>query len=319
MIPTWILALGVAVLVLGTAYGIRSQINGLLGFGGAAPGTVSARPHLWWYVDDSQVNARHWLDWGTRASTEPNEPYLKLCQRRAVELWGADFVVQPIVGRHAAITQLQAAGVAIPEGADRCPPSLWMPWCRAAFLKAQGGLWLDGSVLPVGRGDEMRRRIVGADALVFGTDPDEGLSSAEPESAPAAGRCAGWAAMPAHPVWVGMERDLGALIAAGDQSWGSPDARRALRHLWDKHCSGIVRIDRKAEVSRDHYGRRLELETLLGATEWQEGSLEGGLWVPLPDGRDGLERASPWLWFTRMSEDQIRESDFVWAKWATRS
>jgi hypothetical protein len=36
----------------------------------------------------------------------------------------------------------------------------------------------------------------------------------------------------------------------------------------------------------------------------------------LPDGRDGLERASPWLWFMRMSEEQIAESNFVWAKWS---
>ena len=77
-------------------------------------------------------------------------------------------------------------------------------------------------------------------------------------------------------------------------------------------------VDRRAEVSRDQYGRRLELETLLGETDWPEGSLEGGLWVPLPEGRDGLERASPFLWFTRMSVDQIREAEFNWARWATK-
>lgn len=318
MVPLWILTLGLAVLVLGVAYGVRNQINGLLGIGGAAPGSVSTRPTIWWYVDDSQVNARHWLDWGTRSSTEPNEPYLKICQRRALSLWSSDFVVTPVIGRHAAIQRLQAAGVAIPEGADRCPPSLWMPWCRAAFLKAHGGLWMDGSVLPLASGSVLRQRLAGADALAFGSDPDEGLSAAE-QTAPAAGRCAGWAAMPAHPVWSGMERDLAALIAAGDQSWGAAEARRALRSLWDKHCSGVLRVDRKAEVSRDRYGRRLELETLLGATEWQEGDMEDGLWVPLPDGRDGLERARPWLWFTHMSEEQIAEAKFVWARWATKA
>ncbi len=123
----------------------------------------------------------------------------------------------------------------------------------------------------------------------------------------------------AHPVWSALERDLAALIAVGDQSWSAPEARHSLRWLWDKHCSGTMRVDRKAEVSRDRYGRRLELDVLLGQTEWVDGSMEGGLWVPLPDGRDGLERASPWLWFTRMSEEQIRESDFVWARLATRS
>jgi hypothetical protein len=113
-----------------------------------------------------------------------------------------------------------------------------------------------------------------------------------------------------------MERDLRAIIAAGDQSWGASVARRSLRWAWDKHCSGST-IDRKAEVSRDIYGRRLELETLLGGSIWPSGSKEEGFWVPFPDGRDGLDRASIWKWFTRMSETQIRESQFVWAKWAS--
>jgi hypothetical protein len=315
MVPAWIWMVALIVLVLGAAYGIRNQVRGLLGFrsDGVA---VPTMPTVWWHVDDSQVNARHWLDWQDRGTNEPNEPYLQICKAKAERLWGGEFVVQPVIGRLAAIRRLEAAGFPVPEGSDRCPPALWMPWCRAAFLKQFGGLWLDGSVLPMATGTELRRRLGDASVLTFGVDPDEGLSSAEEGSAPAAGRCAGWAAAPGHPMWAGMERDLGALIAAGDASWSAPAARRSLRHLWDKHCSGVTRIDRVAEVSRDRYGRRLELETLLGETEWPTGSVEGGLWVPLPDGRDGLERASPWLWFLRMSPEQIRESEFVWARWA---
>jgi hypothetical protein len=153
--------------------------------------------------------------------------------------------------------------------------------------------------------------------MMFGTDADEGLSDTRGSLA-AAGHSAGWAATPGHPVWRGLERDLHALIDEGPQSWSAPEARRSLRYLWDKHCSGVIGVDRKAEVSRDRYGRRLELDTLLGETDWPEGSREGGLWVPLPEGRDGLERASPWLWFTRMSVDQIREAGFVWSRWATK-
>jgi hypothetical protein len=153
--------------------------------------------------------------------------------------------------------------------------------------------------------------------MTFGSDPDEGLSASE-DTAPAAGRSAGWASIPNHPMWSGLQRDLGLLIGQGPASWSAPEARRALRTLWDKHCSGITRVDRTAEVGRDKYGRRLELDTLLGQTEWVDGSLEGGVWVSWPDGRDGLERAVPWQWFTRLSVEQIRESNFVWAKWATR-
>jgi len=228
-------------------------------------------------------------------------------------------VVEPVIGRTAALARLAEAKekVEIPPDVIRAPPALWMPWCRAAFLSAFGGLWLDGSVLPVGSGVDLRDRCIGKDALTFGTDPEEGLSDTKGSQA-AAGLSAGWAATPGHPVWRGLLRDLNGLIAEGAQSWSAPEARRSLRYLWDKHCSGTVGVDRRAEVSRDQYGRRLELETLLGETDWPEGSLEGGLWVPLPEGRDGLERASPFLWFTRMSVDQIREAEFNWARWATK-
>jgi hypothetical protein len=321
MIPMWIFGVGIAVILLGSAWVVRNNVNGLLGFGGAAAsGARSGKPTIWWIVDDSQVNSRQWLDWGNRSTREPNEPYLKICLARANAQWGDSFVIEPVIGRLAALQRLESAGVTVPAGADRSPPALWMPWCRAAFLSRFGGLWLDGSVLPVTdvTGSVLRGRLTGADALTFGSDPDEGLSAAE-QTEPAAGRSAGWAAVPGHPMWSGLERDIGALIGEGDQSWGAPEARRALRTLWDNHCSGVTRVDRRAEVSRDQYGRRLELDTLLGQTDWPEGSTEGGLWVPLPDGRDGLERASPWLWFTRMSEEQIRESEFVWARWATRA
>lgn len=317
MIPAWIYALGIAVLVLGVAYGVRNQVRDLLGFGGhaVALGAAGGRPTIWWYVDDSQVNAREWLDWENRSTREANEPYLKICQARAMALWGDSFVIEPVIGRAAAIRHLQDAGV--PADAVKAPPALWMPWCRAAFLAKFGGLWLDGSVLPVGSGVDLRDRCIGRDAMMFGTDAEEGLSDTRGSLA-AAGLSAGWAATPGHPVWRGLERDLRALIEEGAQSWSAPEARRSLRYLWDKHCSGVVSVDRKAEVSRDQYGRRLELDTLLGETDWPTGTREGGLWVPLPEGRDGLERASPWLWFTRMSVEQIRESDFVWARWATK-
>ena len=325
MIPAWIYAVGAVVIVLGVAYGIRSQIRGLLsglGLGGfelgeGAAGGAGGKPRIWWFVDDSQANSHVWLDWGNRDTTEPNEPYLKICQARARALWGHEFEVVPVIGRGAALRRLKEAGVIVPDGADRCPPYLWMAWCRAAFLSALGGLWMDGSVLPMADGSTVLRRISGADALTFGVDPNEGLSGAE-ATLPAAGPSAGWAARPAHPVWSGLARDTGALIGAGAQSWGAPEARRSLRRLWDKHCSGTVRADRVAEISRDQYGRRLELDVLLGSSEWQNGTTKDGLWVPLPDGRDELSRAVAWRWFELLSVEEIRESEFVWARWATR-
>ena len=313
MIPAWILAAGVIVLVLGLSYGVRNQVSDMT--------TLSiSKPKIWWYVDDSQPNTKEWLSFEDRATREPNSPYLKLTLRRAHQLWSADFDIVPVIGRQAALLELFGK-TRIPEDVERTPPALWMAWCQSAFLSAHGGLWIDGSVLPIGTGPDLAARLVGHTALTFGSDPDEDLVAAEQQGrgSPAAGRSAGWAAVPGHPMWVGLERDVAETVELGPQSWSAFEARRALRHLWDKHCSGVAAVDRKAEVSRDRIGKRLGYEDLFDLTEWPSGSTEGGLWVPLPFGRDGLERASTWLWFTRLSEQQIVESDFFWSRLATRA
>jgi len=313
MVPTWIYALAVIVLVLGSAYGVRNQIHGMIGVGSHGLG---GNPTIWWCVDDYQVNTKEWVSFEDRATREPTEPYLRLCLRKARERWGGYFDVQPLIGRRAALARLNEAQAPIPAGVERVPPALWMPWLRATTLAYLGGLWVDGSVLPFGSGAELRRRLHG-DVLTFGADADEELASAAQDGqGPAAGRSAGWAMVPGHPMWVGLAADISAVVAEGDQSWSSFEARRSLRFLWSKHCSGMTRVDRKAEISRDAYGKRLNYEDLFELTEWPTGSTEQGLWVPLPDGRDKLEMASPFLWFTRMSEAQILESDFLWARFA---
>jgi hypothetical protein len=321
MVPMWILTLAIVVLVLGGAYGVRNQINGLVGLGlGLSPVTSIGLPTIWWYIDDSQVNTKQWMSFEDRATREPNEPYLKLCLKKAERKWSNEFKIVPVIGRAAALSHLKKAGASVPEGVERCPPALWMAWVRCAFLAHLGGLWLDGSVLPMGSGLELRRRL-SDQVMTFGADADEELASAVQEGAgsPAGGRSAGWAAAPGHPMWVGLTRDIGAVVAAGDPSWSSFEARRSLRTLWDKHCSGMTRVDRAAEVSRDKYGKRLNYEDLFEKTEWQTGTTDHGLWVPLPDGRDKLEQTSAFLWFTRLSEEQIAESEFVWAQLATRA
>lgn len=283
---------------------------------------MNGKPTIWWYVDDSQSNTKEWMSFEDRATRMPTEPYLKVCLKKAQAMWSSEFTVVPVIGRDAAIEHLKKAGANIPDGAMIVPPHLWMAWARCAFLAHLGGLWLDGSALPVGSGVELRRRLMNDSVLTFGADADEELAASlvnekdGGEGSPAAGRSAGWASVPGHPMWMGLANDIGAVIQAGDQSWSSFEARRSLRFLWDKHCSGMTRVDRKAEVSRDMYGKRLNYEDLFEKTEWPTGSVAGGLWVPLPNGREKLEMASPFLWFTRLSEAQIAESDFLWAKFA---
>ena len=163
----------------------------------------------------------------------------------------------------------------------------------------------DGSVLPTGTNAQLNQHLAGKDVLAFGVDPEDDTM---------AGPSAGWSAQPHHPAWAGLERDLRATINAGDQSWSAAECRKAARYAWDRHAVGIIPIDRKAEASRDAYGRRLELDTLLTESEWTYGTTKDSLWLPLPDGRDKLERATPFLWFLRMSEQQIFEGNFYWSK-----
>jgi hypothetical protein len=319
-VPSWIFGIAIAVAVIGGIYGMRN--NGFVD-NGAIPTAIIGKPTIWWYVDDNQVNVKHWLSFEDRATREPTEPYLKVCLKRAQEKWSGDFQVVPVIGREQALAHLKKVGAPVPEGAERCPPALWMAWIRCAMLAHLGGLWMDGSVLPIGTSTELRRRLSNDNALTFGSDPDEELVSQTDvqvnatQSGAAAGTSAGWASVPGHPMWVGLTRDISKVIASGDPSWTAFEARRALRSLWDKHCSGMTRVDRSAEVSRDQYGKRLNNEDLFEKTEWPSGSTKGGLWIPLPNGRDKLEMASAFLWFTRLSEEQIAESEFLWAKWAS--
>lgn len=270
-------------------------------------------PILWWYVDDGEANTKSWASFEDRATYEPVEPYLALCLDKAKLLWGSSWDIRPIIGRRAALAIVQDP----PPGVIRTPPSLWNAWLRATLLAQQGGLWLDGSVLPLATGEILRQRVRGHEVLTFGTDPDEALATASTESkgAPAAGGSAGWSAKSGHPLWTGLSAAIGSVVASGPPSWSAFDARRALRSLWDKHCAGATSVDREAELSRTPHGRQLDYVDLFTTSEVYVDASRA-LWIPLPEGRNALERKTAYLWFTRLSKQQIEESDFFWSRMA---
>jgi hypothetical protein len=311
----WFLYLGVLLLVLGgILYFIRSTNTKT---------ASDSRPVIWWYVDDGEANTKSWASFEDRGTYDPIEPYLSLCLDRARRLWGQEWNIRPIIGRRAALALLTSDAddkklkkIEPPHDVIRTPPALWMAWFRTTLLAQRGGLWLDGSVIPLCSGSTLLQRVSDT-VLTFGSDPDEALSTAAltgPQS-PAAGNSAGWAAAPGHPMWSGLSTAIAAVVAAGPPSWSAFDARRSMRKLWDTHCASVTQIDRKAEVSRTPYGRRLNYVDLFDRTEVDVDITEA-LWCPLPNGRDALERATPYLWFTRLSKEQIMESDFWWAKMA---
>lgn len=305
MITTAIIGVFVIIIVTGSLYGLSSL---------QATKKSSGLPVLWWYVDDGEANTKSWASFEDRATYEPVEPYLSLCLDKARGLWSQSWEIRPLIGRRAALAVVKDP----PAGVIRTPPSIWTEWLRATLLAQQGGLWIDGSVLPLASGETLLQRVSGHDVLTFGTDPDEALSTASQESkvgAPAAGGSAGWAAKPGHPMWSGLSASIAAVIASGPPSWSAFDARRAMRTLWDKHCAGVTLVDRKAEVSRSPYGRLLDYVDLFVTSEVTVDT-RSALWLPLPEGRHSLDRKTAYQWFTRLSKQQIAESDFFWARMA---
>ena len=264
------------------------------------------RPVLWWYVDDVESNARQWLDFGNRDSREPNEPYLEICWDRANKLWGREFQLTRIVGRKQLLKSLNTKSFSWPT-VNTCPPSLWMAWSRASLLSEFGGLWMDGSVLPFSTEENtLLARVEPHAALAFGTDSDS-RQGGEP------GSSAGWARAAGDSTWTAQANMLTSQINAGPETWTAFLANGGIRRMWS---DTNIQIDRSAEISRDKFGRRLELETLLTESVWNDGTEANGLWVPWPRGRDELTRASTYGWFLRSSAAQIFDGNYLWAQWA---
>jgi hypothetical protein len=269
MIPAWILVLAVVVLGAGAAYNIRiqEQVEDV------------TKPVIWWHVDDLP-DTKQWRSFEDRRLPH-GTPYLTVCLRKAQQLWGEDFTIIPVMGRADALERIRAAGGAIPEWVAEASPVLWIMWVRPAMLAALGGFWVDGSVLPVASGLELRRRTV-KDAVCF--------------------ESAGWAARPRHPMWVAQAATMSMLIDRGPQSWSEVDMRQIRQSIPEERADVIKPC-----------GSRLNYEDLFEKSAWYPPM---GLWVALPDGRDRMEMASKTLWFTRLSEAQIHESDFLWASYA---
>lgn len=276
MIPTWILVTAIVVIGVGAFVGTRNQV---------ADVEDVSKPTIWWHVDDL-ANAKRWRSFEDRrvAGAEPKEPYLSLTLRRARERWSGDFTIIPVYGRAEALQRIRDAGGAIPEWIAEASPLLWMMWVRVAGVAALGGLWLDGSVLPMATGAELRRRLAKYTASF---------------------RDGAWAMVPNHPAWVAAAAEMSAIVELGPQSWSEVELRR---------LQDATAAEAEAAELMKPGAVRLNYEDLFEKSAWW--SPAGALWVALPDGRDRMEMASKTLWFTRLSEAQIMQSEFLWALYA---
>ena len=254
----WLVVLGITVIVIGTIYKIQTH-ESIQSIQSNNPWTI------WWYVDidDKKTNER---------------PYLHVCLRRAQKLWGGEFTIIPIVGRDAALNLLAEKNIPVPEGAVRTPPDLWNRWLRATMLAHLGGLWMEGSVLPIATGTALKQKLMnGSNTIVF---ESAGFSLTSLTSLTSS-----------QTIWTSQRDTLTEIIMKGEPYWSTFETE----------------INTEETVcSYEDLFERTNLETM----DWKS-----MMWVSLPPGGiNKLEMASTYLWFVNLSEGEISESDFVWAK-----
>lgn len=270
------------------------------------------KPTLWWFVDDEN-NARSWYDFMGRNSTEPNRGYHKVALEALRRTQGADFDIKPLIGRDAVLAQIAGA----PTAAKQLPPALWRRWAIANLLNCNGGLALDGdSTLTIG--PSFAPVVAGVDAAAFGVSPDEPVVSPATTSAPGSSPYAGWAATPRHPAWAHAATIWGKVVARGPQAWSSAEARREYMPVFESQRALGLKTIRAAEGCRLPDGRPRSLEDTFGRVsdpaDPKSALLPGTVFVSY-DG-DDLARRYEFNWFLRMSPQQIKESDLVWARLA---
>ena len=269
------------------------------------------RPTLYFLVD-SETNARHWYDFGGRNSTDINRGYVRVSLDVAHRTQGDEFRIVPLIGRPAIIAEIPNAD---PQ-AIQLPPALFRQWAIANLCKYKGGLVMDGnSTICVGKFTPL---LHGVQAAVFGVDPDEPV--ANPVTAVAEGPApyVGYAKSAHHPAWNIAARILNAVVSAGPTSWSAALARRIGKEVYGQQRAQGITVLREADGGRLPSGKARQLEDIFGRVvepaDPNTALLPGTVYVPF-DG-DELIRRYEFAWFVRMSPQQIRDSDLVWAAYA---
>jgi hypothetical protein len=308
----WItLSVIVLVAILGGSYMVRESLKGNPWVDKGLFDRGMELPPLWLYYDNSQVNSRHWLDFGARSSRALNKPFLNLCYETIVRANGKHYRVEVIGG---------IDGLAQRFGEDWLPAKLRgvqgrianvgpaeKNWIRAAILAKYGGLWLDAGTICLREFGELPKDKI----VFFGTDLDETFSGEGGTAVP--GMRAVWVSSPNNPLMVAWEQACrrrldtagGGTQIRGDEKW---DFVRFFASAKES-----VAVVPGAELARKgKSGRRIQLEDLLSNGTIPFDVPAEAIYIALPM-RD-IELRSQYGWFMRLSENQIMESDLVVAQ-----
>jgi hypothetical protein len=263
--------------------------------------TGTERPPLWVFYNNSQVNSRHWSDFGARSSRVLNIPILNLFYQTIVAA-NTDYRVEVIGG-------LQ--GVAELLGVEAMPKRLQSlnanvgtaeeDWIRTAILAKFGGLWLSPSVICVkGFGPLPDDKLI-----VFGQDDVPMYGTSVP------GFRAMWAPAGNQHLVAWEERCRERL----DTKVGGLQIRGDAKSDWYDLCHGKddVEIRPHDELSRNSKTqKKLQLEDIFAT--WMHGDLPFEIpdcckYIVVPYNDMTLRTAFGWI--LRSSEEQIMESDLV--------
>lgn len=265
-------------------------------------------PVIWLYIDNSQVNGRLWSDFMGRSSRAINLPFLNLCFETIVRQNQGTYRVEVIGGLSDLAVRL--------GGWEQLPTPLQsaispvgpaeLNWIRAAVLSHFGGLWLDPAVLCI----KSFGRLPSDKVVLFGTDDGETYSGPLGTKAPSLRAI--WSPKPDHPIFIQWEGQAKRRLESGKGG-------KEFRNDWISDALDFANQYKNdiiyrplAELRRKPNGRLIELDDLMMAG--QEGDLpfvinKESVYVPIP--LDELLSRREYGWFTRMSEDQILESDLV--------
>jgi len=260
-------------------------------------------PTLWLFYNNSQVNSRHWSDFGARSSRVLNIPILNLCYETIVKANGDDYRIQVIgglqgvaelLGVKAMPTRLQSLTATVGTAEE--------DWIRTAILAKFGGLWLSPSVVCVkGFGCLPEDKLI-----VFGQDDVPLYGTSVP------GFRAMWAPSPNNHhlvAWEARCRDRLNNIIGGLQIRG--DAKSD----WYDLCNGKDDVEFRPfdELSRNSKTqKKLQLEDIFAT--WMHGDIhfeipESCKYIVIP--YNDMTLRTQFGWILRSSEEQILESDMV--------
>jgi hypothetical protein len=261
----------------------------------------SGNPTLWLFYNTSEVNSRHWLDFGARSSHAINIPLLNILYNRIVTLNGQTYTVRVLTGT-SSVAEALGGWEHLPKRLQREKARVYVAeedWIRTAILAKFGGLWLSPYVVslrPIGP--------LPKDAVVtFGQDADSGYTCL-------------WVPTPNNPMFLEWEKRIRRRLeeqTGGFQIRG--DSASDWKELVGESCAvgQVLEARPLDELARNRRtNKKLELEDIFasgteGRLPFQINSEAKYLVIPY---HDLLER-SAWGWVLRMSENQILSSDLA--------